>query len=80
MGRLLFVHECAVDPRSRPCPEESERGRESVKISGTINTLGDTKDQSLSPVTLKQTFLCDVKPWSSLEAMPFGIVAFSNAS
>ena len=53
---------------------------ESVKISGTINTLGDTKDQSLSPVTLKQTFLCDVKPWSSLEPMPFGIVAFSNAS
>ena len=33
-----------------------------VKISGTIHTLGDTKDQSLSPVTLKQTFLCDVKP------------------
>ena len=51
-----------------------------LKISGTILTLGDTKDQSLSPVTLKQTFLCDVKPWSSLEPMPFGIVAFSNAS
>ena len=59
---------------------ESERESESVKNSGTIHTLGDTKDQSLSPVTLKQTFLCDVKPWSSLEPMPFGIVAFSNAS
>ena len=62
------------------CMYAREKERECVKISGTIFTLGDTKDQSLSPVTLKQTFLCDVKPWSSLEPMPFGIVAFSNAS
>ena len=66
----------------RPWAADRDRGKGvwSVKISGTILTLGDTKDQSLSPVTLKQTFLCDVKPWSSLEPMPFGIVAFSNAS
>ena len=51
-----------------------------AKFNDTIHTSGDTRDQSLSPVTLKQTFLCDVKPWSSLEPMPFGIVAFSNAS
>ena len=58
----------------------TERGRDSAKFNDTIHTPGDTRDQSLSPVTLKQTFLCDVKPWSSLEPMPFGIVAFSNAS
>ena len=57
-----------------------ERERESAKFNDTIHTPGDTRDQSLSPVTPKQTFLCDVKPWSSLEPMPFGIVAFSNAS
>ena len=59
---------------------EIERETESAKFNDTIHTPGDTRDQSLSPVTLKQTFLCDVKPWSSLEPMPFGIVAFSNAS
>ena len=59
---------------------EREGERESAKFNDTIHTPGDTRDQSLSPVTPKQTFLCDVKPWSSLEPMPFGIVAFSNAS
>ena len=59
---------------------ERETKRESAKFKDTIHTPGGTRDQSLSPVTPKQTFLCDVKPWSSLEPMPFGIVAFSNAS
>ena len=46
---------------------EREKERESAKFNDTIHTPGDTRGQSLSPVTPKQTFLCDVKPWSSLE-------------
>ena len=38
-----------------------------AKFNDTIHTPGDTRGHSLSPVTPKQTFLCDVKPWSSLE-------------
>ena len=66
--------------RQRVGGRERERERESAKFNDTIHTPGDTRDQSLSPVTPKQTFLCDVKPRSSLEPTPFGIVAFSNAS
>ena len=51
--------------RERERERDKERERESAKFNGTIHTLGDTRDQSLSPVTPKQTFLCDVKPWSS---------------
>ena len=51
-----------------------------MKIQQYNRGLPGHQDQSLSPVTLKQTFLCDAKPWSSLEPMSFGIVAFSNAS
>ena len=66
--------------RERDRESEGGRERESAKFNDTIHTPGDTRDQSLSPVTPKQTFLCDVKPRSSLEPTPFGIVAFSNAS
>ena len=38
-----------------------------AKFNDTIHTPGDTRGQSLSPVTPKQTFLYDIKPWSSLE-------------
>ena len=63
--------------------KKTERERECVCVKNStvqITPIGGHQDQSLSPVTLKQTFLCDVKPRSSLEPMPFGIVAFSNAS
>ena len=66
--------------RGRVKGKGREGGRQRVKIQQYNRGLPGHQDQSLSPVTLKQTFLCDAKPWSSLEPMSFGIVAFSNAS
>ena len=69
---------------SRQClkqrERERERERERVKNSTVQHSPRGMPRSITFPVTLKQTLLCDFKPWSSLEPMPFGIVAFVNAS
>ena len=57
----------STSAKAKDRESERERKTESAKFNDTIHSPGDTRDQSLSPVTPKQTFLCDVKPWSSLE-------------
>ena len=78
---------------------ERERERVSVCVCAKFNSTIYTSNQDLTfpTVTLKQTFLCDVKPFphshtqadiplrrqaelSTLEPMPFGIVAFIKTS
>ena len=75
---------------TRPlCPgEEEEEERESAKFQYTIQTVRATQMRSiLNPINSHTQSASFVRPgslsslaWASLEPMPFGIVAFVDAS